>query len=239
MKRVTMLAVCAATVALAAAGCGNSNSSSSSQGGGGTSGSLDRVRGSGLRGQLRRAVAQRQRDADRLDDGRFARHTRRRASSTRSSNRSTPAGRSTTRSRNGTASVAKLNKALSSSTPPDVVELGNTQAVSYAQAGELADVTAKSNEFNCGQWNQALALSGAYQGKQYAVPFYGANRTVIYRKDMFAKAGITSPPASNAEWLTDIGKLKSAYSTRPGVPGAVPARPGLVRAAVVHLGPRR
>lgn len=110
---------------------------------------------------------------------------------------------------------AKLNKALSSSQPPDVVELGNTQAVSYAQAGELEDISSKSNQFNCGQWNQALALSGSYQGKQYSVPFYGANRTVIYRKDMFAKAGITSTPTTNAEWLADMGKLKTAYASDP------------------------
>lgn len=110
---------------------------------------------------------------------------------------------------------AKLNKALSSSQPPDVVELGNTQAVSYAQAGELEDISSKSNQFNCGQWNQALALSGSYQGKQYSVPFYGANRTVIYRKDMFARAGITSTPTTNAEWLADMGKLRTAYSNDP------------------------
>jgi N,N'-diacetylchitobiose transport system substrate-binding protein len=111
--------------------------------------------------------------------------------------------------------VAKLNKALSSSAPPDVVELGNTQAVSYAEAGELADLTSNDNQFNCAQWNQALKDSGAFDSKQYAVPFYGANRTVVYRKDMFAKAGITAPPTTNDEWLADLAKLKTAYASDP------------------------
>jgi N,N'-diacetylchitobiose transport system substrate-binding protein len=72
-----------------------------------------------------------------------------------------------------------------------------------------------SNEFHCSQWNQALKDSGAFDQKQYAIPFYGANRTVIYRKDMFAKAGIKSPPTSDAEWLADLGKLKAANANDP------------------------
>src|SRR5205823_6737238 len=95
----------------------------------------------------------------------------------------------------------KLGKALSSSTPPDLIELGNTQAVGYAQSGALLDLTGISNAFHCDQWLKGLKDSGAYGGKQYAVPFYAANRTVIYRKDMFAKAGIANPPASDQEWL--------------------------------------
>lgn len=109
----------------------------------------------------------------------------------------------------------KLAKALSSSNPPDIVELGNTQAVQYAQSGALADVTSISNAFHCDQWLAGLKQSGAWQGKQYAIPFYAANRTVIYRKDMFAKAGITATPTSDAEWLADMQKLRSAYAGDP------------------------
>jgi N,N'-diacetylchitobiose transport system substrate-binding protein len=109
----------------------------------------------------------------------------------------------------------KLAKALSSSNPPDVVELGNTQAVQYSQSGALADLTSVSNAFHCDQWLSALKTSGAYDNKQYAIPFYAANRTVIYRKDMFAKAGITAAPTSNDEWLADIQKLKQAYASDP------------------------
>ena len=109
----------------------------------------------------------------------------------------------------------KLAKALSSNNPPDVVELGNTQAVQYAQSGALADLTSVSNAFHCDQWLSGLKTSGAYDGKQYAIPFYAANRTVIYRKDMFAKAGITAAPTSDAEWLADIQKLRTAYASDP------------------------
>ena len=214
MKRVTMLAVCAATVALAAAGCGNGNSSNSSQGGGGTSGTST---ASGVPACAGSSSAPSPSGSGTLTvwimDGSLATAT---ASQLNAEfQQKYPGWKVNYQIQEWDGIGAKLNKALSSTTPPDVVELGNTQAVSYAQAGELEDVTSKSNEFNCSQWNQALALSGSYQGKQYSVPFYGANRTVIYRKDMFTKAGITNPPTTNSEWLADMGKLQAAYSTDP------------------------
>lgn len=214
MKRVTMLAVCAATVALAAAGCGNGNSSNSGQGGGGSSGTST---ASGVPACAGSSSAPSPSGSGTLTvwimDGSLATATANELNA--EFQQKYPGWKVNFQIQQWDGIGAKLNKALSSTAPPDVVELGNTQAVSYAEAGELEDVTSKSNEFNCGQWNHALALSGSYQGKQYSVPFYGANRTVIYRKDMFAHAGITSPPTTDAEWLSDMGKLKSAYSSDP------------------------
>lgn len=212
MKRVTMLAVCAATVALAAAGCGNSSNSGQS-GGGNSSGGSSTASGIPACGGSSSAAAPSGSGTLTvwIMDGSLATATSSQLNA--EFQQKYPGWKVNFQIQEWDGIGAKLNKALSSSTPPDVVELGNTQAVSYAQAGELEDVTGKSNEFNCSQWNKALALSGSYQGKQYSVPFYGANRTVIYRKDMFTKAGITAPPTSNAEWLADMSKLKSAYST--------------------------
>jgi N,N'-diacetylchitobiose transport system substrate-binding protein len=213
VKRVTLLAVCAATVALAAAGCGNSSNSSQSSGnppGGGSAAAASpacagnstpaKVSGGGtltvwlMDGSAPKGWAE-------ALNAEFAQKY--------------PGWKINYQIQEWDGIVAKLNKALSSSAPPDVVELGNTQAVSYAEAGELADLTSNDNQFNCSQWNQALKDSGAFDSKQYAVPFYGANRTVVYRKDMFAKAGITAPPTTNDEWLADLGKLKTAYAGDP------------------------
>lgn len=109
----------------------------------------------------------------------------------------------------------KLGKALSSSNPPDVLELGNTQAVQYSKAGTLMDVSGKAGELHGKDWLPALKKSGKWKGKQYAIPFYAANRIVIYRTDMFDKAGIEKPPTSNSEWLADLGKLNKAYADDP------------------------
>jgi len=214
VKRVTLLAVCAATVALAAAGCGNSSSPSQSSGnsGGGNSatpasaspacaGSTSPATPSASGGTLTVWLMDGSAPkgwAEALN-AEFAQKY--------------PGWKVNYQIEEWNGIVAKLNKALTSSATPDVIEVGNTQAVSYAQAGELQDLTSATNQFNCPQWNQALKDSGAFQKKQYGVPFYGANRTVIYRKDMFTKAGITSPPTTDAEWLSDMAKLKTAYAS--------------------------
>ncbi|WP_103339056.1 sugar ABC transporter substrate-binding protein [Amycolatopsis sp. CA-126428] len=110
----------------------------------------------------------------------------------------------------------KLTTALASGAPPDVIEIGNTQTAAFAaQDGVLTDLTADKDSFNGSQWLKGLADSGSYDGKTYGVPFYAANREVIYRKDMFEQAGIAKPPASNDEWIDAIGKLKAKFGSDP------------------------
>ncbi|MCP2200198.1 N,N'-diacetylchitobiose transport system substrate-binding protein [Lentzea flava] len=109
----------------------------------------------------------------------------------------------------------KLTTALASSTPPDVIELGNTQTASFADQGTLMDLTADASQFNGGEWLGGLKDSLTLNGKQYGVPFYAANRTVIYRTDLFQAAGIAKPPTSRAEWIDAINKLKAANASNP------------------------
>ncbi|WP_112231002.1 extracellular solute-binding protein [Lentzea atacamensis] len=109
----------------------------------------------------------------------------------------------------------KLTTALASSTPPDVIELGNTQTASFADQGTLMDLTADAGQFNSGEWLGGLKDSLTLNGKQFGMPFYAANRTVIYRTDLFQAAGITKPPTSRAEWIDAINKLKAANASNP------------------------
>jgi len=109
----------------------------------------------------------------------------------------------------------KLTSALASSNPPDVIELGNTQTPKFAAENTLLDLTDSAAELAGDQWLSGLKDSATWNGRQYAMPFYAANRTVIYRKDMFEKAGITQVPTSRAEWLDAIQKLKAANADNP------------------------
>lgn len=213
MKRVTLLAVCAATVALAAAGCGSSTPTSTGSGGGTGSAKAASASPACAGSTTPPSVSGGGKLTVWLMDGSAPKGWAEALNA--EFTKAHPGWTINYQIQEWDGIVAKLNKALSSSSPPDVVELGNTQAVSYAEAGELADLTSMSNEFHCSQWNQALKDSGAFDQKQYAIPFYGANRTVIYRKDMFAKAGIKSPPTSDAEWIADLGKLKAANANDP------------------------
>ncbi|MCG8920306.1 extracellular solute-binding protein, partial [Actinokineospora sp. PR83] len=109
----------------------------------------------------------------------------------------------------------KLTTALSGNDAPDVIEIGNTQAPKFAAAEVLTDLTADAGALSGDQWLASLKASGSWDGKQYAIPFYAANREVLYRKDMFDKAGITAAPTSRQEWLDAIAKLRATFGSDP------------------------
>ncbi len=109
----------------------------------------------------------------------------------------------------------KLTTALASQNPPDVIELGNTQAPAFASEGVLTDLSGDVDSLGGDQWLASLKASGEWDGKQYSTPFYAANREVLYRTDMFSQAGIAAPPTSRDEWLTAITKLKAKFGGDP------------------------
>jgi N,N'-diacetylchitobiose transport system substrate-binding protein len=97
-----------------------------------------------------------------------------------------------------------------SSGVPDVVELGNTQTASYIAGGAFAKLK-KSDFENSDTWLEGLAASGTSpDGDLYAVPYYAGSRVVIYRKDLWDKAGVTTPPATLEELNADLDKVKAA-----------------------------
>ena len=109
----------------------------------------------------------------------------------------------------------KLDTGFAGSTPPDVVELGNTMVAKYAAAGALEDISGKKSSFdNSGTWLQSLTDSCTLNGKLYCAPYYAGSRAVIYRKDMFAAANV-QPPTSMDELLTVGQKLMTAHSSDP------------------------
>ncbi|MBB4968811.1 N,N'-diacetylchitobiose transport system substrate-binding protein [Saccharothrix violaceirubra] len=109
----------------------------------------------------------------------------------------------------------KLTTALASNNPPDVIELGNTQTAKFASEETLLDLSGDVSSLNGDQWLSGLKDSLTWDGKQYAMPFYAANRTVLYRTDLFQAAGITAAPTSRDEWLAAIEKLKAANASDP------------------------
>jgi N,N'-diacetylchitobiose transport system substrate-binding protein len=100
----------------------------------------------------------------------------------------------------------KVTSALASTDPPDVIEVGNTQVAQYAASEGVTDLTDKKGELAGEDWIPGLAEPGAVDGRQYGIPFYAANRVVIYRKDLFDAAGVT-PPKTRDEWLAATQRL--------------------------------
>lgn len=101
----------------------------------------------------------------------------------------------------------KVRKAIDSGDGPDVIEVGNTQVAEYVDAGGVRNFTTKVVDLGGTDWIDGLSDSGQIEGFQFGIPFYSANRVVIYRKDLFDRAGISTPPKTREEWLAATKQL--------------------------------
>ncbi|MFE9132705.1 extracellular solute-binding protein [Streptomyces sp. NPDC007355] len=113
----------------------------------------------------------------------------------------------------------RVTAALASKDAPDVIEVGNTQVAQYAASGGVRDLSDKTAELNGADWLPGLAEPGKVDGRQYGIPWYAANRVVIYHKDLFARAGVTAPPKTQAEWLAVTAKLDRGTTQGIYLPG--------------------
>ena len=113
----------------------------------------------------------------------------------------------------------KIIGALASKDAPDVIEVGNTQVAQYSASGGVKDLTDKKADLKGDDWIEGLAGPGNYEGKQFGIPYYAANRVVLYRKDLFTAAGITTPPKTREEWLADTAKVNTGGNQGIYLPG--------------------
>ena len=106
--------------------------------------------------------------------------------------------------------TTKISTALATSTPPDVLDLGNTQVASYAANGALLDLTPYRDDLKQGQtWLTGLEEPATVDDSLYAVPGFAGARAVIYNKTMWAQAGITEAPTTYDELTADLDALKA------------------------------
>ncbi|KUN27437.1 sugar transporter [Streptomyces antibioticus] len=108
----------------------------------------------------------------------------------------------------------KLTTALSEENPPDVFEIGNTQTPAYAKTGGLADLADLKSTIGA-DWTESLNKSSIYDGKQYAAPWYFANRVVIYNKKVWADAGIKDTPKTRDEFYADLKQIGDKTKAEP------------------------
>ncbi|WP_420037432.1 extracellular solute-binding protein [Streptomyces sp. cg28] len=114
----------------------------------------------------------------------------------------------------------KVTAALASNDAPDVIESGNTQVAQFAQSGGLTDLSDKVDDLGGKDWLKGLAEPGAYEGKQYGIPYYAANRVVVYRKDLFEKAGVdASTIKTRDQWVAATRKLNKGKQQGIYLPG--------------------
>lgn len=108
------------------------------------------------------------------------------------------------------AFTTKVPAALASNNPPSIYQQwGGGQEASQVPSGKLTNLSA----YVSGWIGQIGAAAQGWQvsGKQYGVPYDLHTVGFWYRKDLFAKAGISKPPATVPELETDVTKLKAAH----------------------------
>ncbi|MER7396367.1 extracellular solute-binding protein [Streptomyces sp. NPDC000151] len=108
----------------------------------------------------------------------------------------------------------KITTALSEENPPDVIEVGNTQTSAYAKTSGLAELDDLKKGIGA-DWTPALNKSAVYQGKQYAAPWFAANRVVVYNKKIWAEAGIEDTPKTRTEFFKDLDLIRKKTDAEP------------------------
>jgi raffinose/stachyose/melibiose transport system substrate-binding protein len=109
----------------------------------------------------------------------------------------------------------KLTTVMQSGDPPDIFQSwGGGTMNEYAEAGLLKDITADLDKDG---WRDTFSPGAlgvySYQGKNYGVPRDMGMVGFWYNKDLFAQAGITTPPATWSEFLEAVKALKAAGIT--------------------------
>lgn len=105
---------------------------------------------------------------------------------------------------------------------PDVAEVGTTWIPQFAETGGLVDVSDKVRKAGLSDdLVEGLADAGTLDGKQYGMPWYAGVRSLVYRKDIFAKHHLKPP--TNWKELRETAKVlkeKEPGMTAFPVPGS-------------------
>jgi len=108
-----------------------------------------------------------------------------------------------------TDALAKLTTALpDAENTPDVVEIGNTWAPTFTNAGAFTDLSDMYDELGGDKLLPSFVEVGSVDGAEYALPYYFGSRYMFYRKDVWEKAGITVP-TTLAEFNDAAAALKT------------------------------
>jgi multiple sugar transport system substrate-binding protein len=92
----------------------------------------------------------------------------------------------------------KLTASIAGGQPYDVMLMGIGWVPPFAAKGVLADLGQDRAQL-ASRFYEGAVDAGVYQGKVYGLPIMLDTRIGIYRKDLFAEAGIAEPPKNFAE----------------------------------------
>ncbi|OXL83091.1 ABC transporter substrate-binding protein [Paenibacillus sp. SSG-1] len=109
-----------------------------------------------------------------------------------------------------------LDMSFQTSEAPDVIRVKENTIQTFYKKGFLSPI----DEFMTDELKEKFPLMdnlNSFDGKRYSLPNYGTTMRLIYNKELFEKAGITSPPTTldelvaDAKKITEVGKGSGAY----------------------------
>ncbi len=95
----------------------------------------------------------------------------------------------------------------------DLVFIGLYETPIFAKRGWLQPMENVSSEYDLDDVFKPLRDGLSYDGKLYALPFYGESSFLMYRKDLFEQKGLTMPEQPTYE---DITKFAEALKDQAG-----------------------
>lgn len=104
---------------------------------------------------------------------------------------------------------------LSSNNAPDVVEVGNTQALGFVDAGLFLDISDIKAELGGDDLLGGLVDAGTYEGSLYAAPYYAGGRVVFYTPQIVGDA----LPATLEEYVAQAKSLTTSTVSGIYAPG--------------------
>ena len=108
----------------------------------------------------------------------------------------------------------KLQTAMNSGNPPSVfMARGGGKLADVVHADQVMDLTGKIDPAIKAAYGEGIFSAFTVDGKLYGLPTSVLPNGIYYSKDLFAKAGITTPPTTMAELNDAVTKLKAAGIT--------------------------
>jgi len=88
----------------------------------------------------------------------------------------------------------------------DVVTIGNYEVPIWAKQGWLLELSGLGADYDVDDLLPAIRGGLSVDGKLYASPFYGESAMIMYRTDLFEKAGLKMPASPTWEFILDAAR---------------------------------
>jgi sorbitol/mannitol transport system substrate-binding protein len=118
-------------------------------------------------------------------------------------------------------SRAKITDSVSTkSNEFDVVMISNYETPMWSRFHWLTNLQPYIDStpgYDAADFIPSIRQSLSYRGRMYSVPFYGESSFLMYRKDLFAKAGLTMP--AHPTWPQVAGFARRLTNKKQGIAG--------------------